>query len=462
MDEPSEIDNKPTAETRLRVSSDSDAVLANWTEGIDATPPVNNGGINQRRSKARAEKHIDSTPKEGTNPNSGTKDPTKSLKSDAQLQTKGSKTPSGGSKLRKKAAGKTTAAEPSSSSTHSKGESAPKERLSSARKSAASDQSSSTDMAVVLKEAFSGFAVQMNKGFSSLNQLLQAKNDDAKGDDNASALSESDDTDGGSDIEPEEPAPKKQKTDDNTVLSKDNSAILSQLEKEFNVSEQDGAEINENLAVIVQKLLKEKPEEDKLNEIKKRYLRPKNCATLAETRVNLAIWNNLSDRARTSDIKLQKVQKSLIKGTTSVVQLVNDLISTPDMLPKDQIVSRLMDGVLLMANANIELNIRRREALKPELHTSYCYLCAPSNPITTELFGDDLPKAVKDITDTNRITSKISREMKQSFKRSRNDGHSDRYQSRYKNNYSGPSKNYRRPFFNKKEGGKKSAQKNQN
>ena len=61
-----------------------------------------------------------------------------------------------------------------------------------------------------------------------------------------------------------------------------------------------------------------------------------------------------------------------------------------------------------MANSNTELNLRRREALKPELHTSYRYLCAPSNPITTELFGDDLPKAVKDITHTNRITSKLS------------------------------------------------------
>ena len=170
--------------------------------------------------------------------------------------------------------------------------------------------------------------------------------------------------------------------------------------------------------------------EDKLNEIKKRYLRPKNCEMLAETRVNLAIWNNLSERARTSDLKLQKVQKSLIKGSTAVIQVVNDLISKPDMPSKGQIVNQLMDGVLLMANANIELNLRRREALKPELHTSYCYLCAPSNPITTELFGDDLPKAVKDITDNNRITSKLSRETRQSFKRSRSDGHSDRYQGK--------------------------------
>ncbi len=55
-----------------------------------------------------------------------------------------------------------------------------------------------------------------------------------------------------------------QKSDDSTVLSKENSAILSQLEKEFNVSEEDGSEINEILAVVVQKLLKGEPKEDSL------------------------------------------------------------------------------------------------------------------------------------------------------------------------------------------------------
>ena len=173
---------------------------------------------------------------------------------------------------------------------------------------------------------------------------------------------------------------------------------------------------------------------------------------LVETRVNLDIWNNLSERARTSDLKLQKVQTSLIKGSTAVVQVVNDLISKLDMPSKGQIVNQLMDGVLLMANANIELNLRSRKALKPELHTNYRYLCAPSNPITTELFGDDLPKVVKDITDTNQITSKLSRETKQSFKRSRSDGHSDRYQSKYRNNYSWPSNNYRGPLSTRRRG----------
>ena len=100
-----------------------------------------------------------------------------------------------------------------------------------------------------------------------------------------------------------------------------------------------------------------------------------------------------------------------------------------------------MDGVLLLANANMEVNVRRREALRPELHASYRYLCATSNPISSELFGDDLPKAVKDITDTNRITSKLQRDKKESYRRGRQPERLDKFQR--KRNYSG-AKNYLR------------------
>ena len=34
----------------------------------------------------------------------------------------------------------------------------------------------------------------------------------------------------------------------------------------------------------------------------------------------------------------------------------------------------------------------------------YRHLCSPSNPVTSLQFGDDLPKAVKDISDTNRLS----------------------------------------------------------
>lgn len=128
-------------------------------------------------------------------------------------------------------------------------------------------------MPAILKKAFSSLAVEINKRFSSLGALLKAK--------------------------------KPRKTNDCIVLSKDNSGILNKFKKELNFSKQDGAEIHGHLATIVQKLLKDKPKEDKLNEIKKWYLRPNNCAMLAETRLTYVNWNNLSD------CKLQKVHQLL-------------------------------------------------------------------------------------------------------------------------------------------------------
>ena len=128
--------------------------------------------------------------------------------------------------------------------------------------------------------------------------------------------------------EVEEPAAKRPKSDE-AGQSTENELILGQLEKDFDFAEHKGAEINPNLAAIVSKLLKEKTEEDKLTEIKKRYPAPKNCERLAETRVNLPIWNNLSEQARSADIKLQKVQKSLVKRATAVVSVVNNLITAP-------------------------------------------------------------------------------------------------------------------------------------
>ena len=171
----------------------------------------------------------------------------------------------------------------------------------------------------------------------------------------------------------------------------------------------------------------------------------------------MPIWNNLSEKACSADIKFQKVQKSLVKGATAVVSVVNTLITASGMPSKSEAVNNLMDGVLLLANANMELNVRRREALRPELHASYRYLCTPSNPISLELSGDDLPKAVKDITDTNKITPKLQRDEKESYTRGRQPERLGKFQS--KRNYSG-AKNYLRPSQYKGKG-KRKVQKSQ-
>ena len=156
--------------------------------------------------------------------------------------------------------------------------------------------------------------------------------------------------------------------------------------------------------------MREKPTEERLTELKRQYELPQNCGSLAETKVNQGVWNNLDESTRSMDLKFQKVQKCLVKGVTSVVSVVDSLLLTENARDNETLITRLMDGVLLFANANQELNFRRRELLHPQLNANYRYLCAPSNPVTGELFGDDLPKAIKDITDTNRLSSKLTRD----------------------------------------------------
>ncbi|KAK2559286.1 hypothetical protein P5673_018435 [Acropora cervicornis] len=130
-----------------------------------------------------------------------------------------------------------------------------------------------------------------------------------------------------------------------------------------------------------------------------------------------------------------------------------------------------MDAVILLSNANTEVNLRRRERLKLELHPSYRHLCNPSNPITSQLFGDDLPKAVKDIAEANKISSKLHGERKPSDRRDKRQrsrsfaGQNSRtpYRPYRSNFFASGSKNYQRPpFSNRREGAKKKQQQEKN
>ena len=120
--------------------------------------------------------------------------------------------------------------------------------------------------------------------------------------------------------------------------------------------------------------MREKANEDKITDPKKQHETPENCTTLSETRVNQGVWNNLDESARSTDLKFQKVQKSLVKGIVIIVTEVNKLMGNSGPQNVDDTVGSLMDGVLLLANANQELNYRRRELIRPQLNANYRHL----------------------------------------------------------------------------------------
>lgn len=85
--------------------------------------------------------------------------------------------------------------------------------------------------------------------------------------------------------------------------------------------------------------------------------------------------------------------------------VVSVFIAASEIPLKDKIVNALMDDVVLLSIAKFGIECSTQRGPQLELYTNYSHLCGPSNPITTKVFGDDLPNAVKDIPDANRTTS---------------------------------------------------------
>ena len=93
---------------------------------------------------------------------------------------------------------------------------------------------------------------------------------------------------------------------------------------------------------------------------------------------------------------------ALARVTDAILKRVNE-IKGGKVLAQEAI-----DSLSLLAHANTELNNRRKELIKPDLHTDYKHLCSASTTATAELFEDDLSKQVKDISEVNRVGRKVT------------------------------------------------------
>ena len=168
-----------------------------------------------------------------------------------------------------------------------------------------------------------------------------------------------------------------------------------------------GPGLSAKVAEVIGKMLKNKMSEDKIKEKAQKYLRPENCELLQSTRVNQLIWGKLRPTTRNRDVKLQKVQTLIIKGMIALGQGAQHILDAPGI--DKSTVHEIFDALALMAQGNLELNLTRRELIKPDLHKDYQNLCCSDVPITSMLFGDDITKHLKELSETSKLGSKMSR-----------------------------------------------------
>ena len=73
------------------------------------------------------------------------------------------------------------------------------------------------------------------------------------------------------------------------------------------------------------------------------------------------------------------------------------------------IMHHVMDCLVLVTHANWSLNMKRQELIKPDLNPPFTRLCKPEIALTTKLFGDDLQKHLKEMTDVSRVGKQLQK-----------------------------------------------------
>ena len=79
----------------------------------------------------------------------------------------------------------------------------------------------------------------------------------------------------------------------------------------------------------------------------------------------------------------------------------------PEALQIPDLINHTNKSLMLLGDANFNINMFRRNLMKPELKDQYKKLCAENIPFTAELFGEDLPKLAKDIGETAKISNQL-------------------------------------------------------
>ena len=174
------------------------------------------------------------------------------------------------------------------------------------------------------------------------------------------------------------------------------------------VEEKTSDAVTTKLADLVNKLLVNKLEDSKKNDLFDKHLRPENCK-LEFPRVNDFVWNYcMNETTRSTDVKVHKIQKTLLKGLGPVIKVVDSLLKPNNEFDKNKAAKDLLDGVALLASSNTELSLHRKACIKNNMKPEYKKLCTSQTEITAYLFGDDVVEKMKNITEHNKMANKVA------------------------------------------------------
>ena len=206
---------------------------------------------------------------------------------------------------------------------------------------------------------------------------------------------------------PTESAPKRQKLDSSE------GGIVDSLILEVTDAERTGTALPDKIASVLENILSTGLNDQAASSRKEKIKRPDNCKLLSVTKVNQEIWDIAHRSTRSMDSRLQKMQELLIKGLILIATLAGSvgeaMEESSDLPDKNQVWDNLSNAMVLVAGANHELNMCRRDMFKADLDKDYKALCNNKHPAEGELFGSDLIERLKTVKESNKASKQLTK-----------------------------------------------------
>ena len=148
-----------------------------------------------------------------------------------------------------------------------------------------------------------------------------------------------------------------------------------------------------------------------------KYNAPGNCPSLICQKVNPQIWNTLSQGTQKADVHLYNLQETIIKAVFASLQTTSALVLSDLRTDNTQLMGQSIDSLAMLAHAHAQLTQLRKNQIRPSLKAEYSAICSlEENQESKFLFGDDLPKVLKEAKESSSISSSV-KHLSKTYKR---------------------------------------------
>lgn len=198
-------------------------------------------------------------------------------------------------------------------------------------------------------------------------------------------------------------------------ISDEDDELLVAIQREFDADDKTGPNVQHNLASIVNARFDKPLADDTLNQRLDRYSRPSNCEKLIVPRLNREIYTRIPSFAKKADAKMATIQRTVVRSACALVKTISATLEAKKnktQMDLNEVIRTQTDALALLGHATTELSKHRRLILKPQINKQLQTICDRPYETDPQLFGSNLPSAIKEARETDKIGSRVGNERK--------------------------------------------------